>query len=109
LNIFHFVNIHLSFIYIAAKEDLKALESMTVATPEYNAKVDKLVAELKAHIVKEETVDLPALMDVLSENEKSHYGVLFEKTKKFAPTRPHPSFPDRPPYEVTFTTSFFFD
>ena len=54
------------------------------------------MAKLSAHIKEEERDDLPALEKALLGSESESLATNFGRTKKFLPTRSHPSGPDRP-------------
>jgi hypothetical protein len=45
-------------------------------------------------------MDLPALENVLPDNESQAMSKSFERTKMFVPTRSHPAAPDKPPLET---------
>ncbi|KAF8900693.1 HHE domain-containing protein [Gymnopilus junonius] len=69
------------------KELLYKLESLTVGTNEHASVLKSVVELLKPHNDSEEQNDLPLLQDAIA-------------NKKFAPTRSHPSAPDKPPFET---------
>jgi hemerythrin superfamily protein len=66
-----------------------------------DAEFDKLVGELmkdiRHHIEDEEGDLLPKLRGACDAEDLGKLGEQFEKAKKIAPTRPHPSAPDKPP------------
>ena len=66
-----------------------------------DAEFDKLVGELmkdiRHHIEDEEGDLLPKLREACDAKDLGKLGEQFEKAKKMAPTRPHPSAPDKPP------------
>ncbi|MCT7658322.1 hemerythrin domain-containing protein [Mycobacterium deserti] len=59
--------------------------------------VGKLIEDIRHHIEDEEKDLLPNLREKCSHDELLELGEKFEKAKKSAPTRPHPSAPDHPP------------
>lgn len=56
--------------------------------------------DLAAHIHTEETLDLVKLESSITDEESQRLARSFNRTKWFAPTRAHPTLPDRPPYET---------
>lgn len=54
--------------------------------------------DLAVHIHTEETLDLVKLESAITAEESDRLARSFCRTKWFAPTRAHPSMPDRPPY-----------
>jgi len=61
----------------------------------------ELWSSLEKHIEEEERDDLPALEKAVgARDECQKLGRSFTRTKKFAPTRSHPSAPDKPPFET---------
>lgn len=77
------------------KKDLYELQSITNSEL-FNQKFHQLFAELKIHIDKEEKNDLVFASDSLTVDELEKAGKAFSLKKKIAPTRPHPSIPDKP-------------
>ncbi|EIN05599.1 hypothetical protein PUNSTDRAFT_115984 [Punctularia strigosozonata HHB-11173 SS5] len=59
-----------------------------------------VMEHLKPHNDDEEKTDLPMLEPVLGEAASQDAASQFSRTKKFVPTRAHPSAPNRPPYEI---------
>jgi len=55
---------------------------------------------LHKHNDSEEQNDLPSLELKLGTEGSQKAAADFKRTKKFAPTRPHPSAPDKPPFET---------
>ena len=83
------------------KEALAELDGKAMS-PMVRQKIDKMMEELLEHIRMEEEPggDLDQLRQHLSEHDLLHAGTSFERTKMFAPTHPHPSAPDKPPFET---------
>ncbi|KAJ3809122.1 hypothetical protein F5876DRAFT_89620 [Lentinula aff. lateritia] len=82
------------------KEQLYQLESLTAGTTDYDTLMTQIMAHLRQHNDSEETQDLPRLEPKLGQEGSQHAAATFTKTKKFAPTRPHPSAPNKPPAET---------
>lgn len=65
--------------------------------------IDKIFTRLEAHIKEEERRDLPALETALKSAEVNDNSASlakeFELTKKFVPTRSHPSAGEKPMFE----------
>ncbi|TFK50125.1 hypothetical protein OE88DRAFT_1661677 [Heliocybe sulcata] len=89
------------------KEDLYHLESLTVGTEEYDKTMTKVIEHLRPHNDDEEQKDLPMLEPALGEEGSRTAAAEFKRTKKFVPTRAHPSAPNKPPTEtfVAFLTA----
>ncbi|KAG8815084.1 hypothetical protein FRB91_001561 [Serendipita sp. 411] len=84
----------------AVKELLYRLESLTPAKQEYHDTLKDVINHLKPHNDSEEINDLPALEKVIGKEASRKAAAEFSRTKKLAPTRPHPSAPNKPPYET---------
>jgi hemerythrin superfamily protein len=80
-----------------AEEIMKAIEKADAQDAEFDELVGKLIDEVRHHIQEEEGKLLPKLRAACDAAELDELGEKFEKSKKMAPTRPHPSAPDRPP------------
>ncbi|KAF2649406.1 hypothetical protein K491DRAFT_708147 [Lophiostoma macrostomum CBS 122681] len=86
------------------KVHLKEFQNMSSTDPDYVPKLKELWGPLSQHIKEEERDDLPALEKKL---EASHQdtGVSerlaknFDRTKKFVPSRSHPSLGENPAFE----------
>ncbi|WVQ99804.1 hypothetical protein IAU59_006946 [Kwoniella sp. CBS 9459] len=83
-----------------AKELLYKFQQLTPDNAEFESTLKKLMSELKDHIKGEEEDDLPQLEKALPTGESSDLAANFQRTKKFVPTRSHPSAPDKPPFET---------
>ncbi|KAI6008072.1 hypothetical protein EDC04DRAFT_2582252 [Pisolithus marmoratus] len=79
---------------------LARVESLSVGTPEHENALSKVNDVLTEHIRSEEKHDLPLLESKLQTEESYNAEREFQRTKALAPTRPHPSAPDKPPYET---------
>ncbi|KZS91408.1 hypothetical protein SISNIDRAFT_414128 [Sistotremastrum niveocremeum HHB9708] len=82
------------------KQYLSDLESLTPGSSDYDALLEKTMKHLKPHNDDEENTDLPLLEEKLSAEESQEAADSFKRTKKFVPTRAHPSAPNQPPLET---------
>ncbi|PPQ76647.1 hypothetical protein CVT26_013901 [Gymnopilus dilepis] len=82
------------------KKLLYQLESLKPGTSEHANLLKTIVETLKPHNDSEEQEDLPLLQNTIGHDESSKAAASFKRTKKFAPTRSHPSAPDKPPFET---------
>jgi len=82
------------------KELLNHLESLNPGTPEYDRVLGDAMSDLHEHNDSEEIKDLPLLEEKLSQEDLQSATASFKRTKKFVPTRAHPSAPNKPPYET---------
>ncbi|KND00129.1 uncharacterized protein SPPG_04471 [Spizellomyces punctatus DAOM BR117] len=83
------------------KNDIYELQKKTAGKDaDFDALLAKMMRELRQHIQEEETEDLPKLRSALQNEEGTKLGREFQMTKKFVPTRSHPSAPDKPPFET---------
>jgi hemerythrin superfamily protein len=80
-----------------AEQLMKSLEKTDAEDPEFDELTRKLIDAIRHHIEDEENDLLPKLRDACDADELRELGEKFESSKKMAPTRPHPSAPDRPP------------
>jgi hemerythrin superfamily protein len=80
-----------------AEAVMKQLENTDEGDPKFDALVGRLMEDIRHHIEDEETDLLPKLRDACDGAELMELGKKFERAKKIAPTRPHPSAPDKPP------------
>jgi hypothetical protein len=62
--------------------------------------LQSLWADLERHIKEEEEDDLPRLEEAYYASGSDELAASFQRTKKFVPTRSHPSAPDHPPFET---------
>jgi hemerythrin superfamily protein len=80
-----------------AEEVMKAIEKTDAQDPKFDELVGKLIEDIRHHVQDEESDLLPKLRAACDATELDELGEKFENSKKMAPTRPHPSAPDRPP------------
>ncbi|KAJ7231960.1 hypothetical protein C8J57DRAFT_1250830 [Mycena rebaudengoi] len=76
------------------------LESLKPGTTEYDAVIERMMVGLRRHNDDEETKDLPLLEPHLGADGSKSAAMQFSRTKQFAPTRAHPSAPNKPPFET---------
>ncbi|KAF9002434.1 hypothetical protein BDQ17DRAFT_1306225 [Cyathus striatus] len=82
------------------KERLYKLTELQPGSHEYDSEINKMMTAIRKHMDREETDDLPMLEAVLNEEDSINAARSFTRTKKFAPTRPHPMAPNTPPFET---------
>ena len=80
-----------------AEEIMKLLEGQGPESPHFEQHLAELMAKIRHHIEDEETDLLPRLRQASTAEELQDLGFKVLKAKEFAPTRPHPHAPDRPP------------
>ncbi|KAL1742104.1 hypothetical protein HDZ31DRAFT_84369 [Schizophyllum fasciatum] len=82
------------------KENLYELEKLQPGSGQFDTLLEKTMAALRKHIDTEEQDELPKLEQLLMETDSQSAAGSFVRTKMIAPTRPHPSAPDKPPFET---------
>ncbi|KAL2131981.1 hypothetical protein VTI74DRAFT_4382 [Chaetomium olivicolor] len=82
------------------KELLRDFQSMESKDPSYVPKLTELWCKLADHIEDEERYDLPALEAKLSPDQSQALSKDFSRTKKFVPSRSHPSTGEEAPFET---------
>jgi hemerythrin-like domain-containing protein len=80
-----------------AEEAMKVLEDLDPTDPKFDAEVTKLIADVRHHVEGEENELLPMMRQKCSAHDLQELGAKVLRAKKMAPTRPHPSAPDKPP------------
>jgi hemerythrin superfamily protein len=80
-----------------AEKVMKSLEETDADDPRFDELTRKLIDAIRHHVEDEEKDLLPKLREACDSAELRELGEKFEKSKKMAPTRPHPAAPDRPP------------
>ncbi|MDQ0380084.1 hemerythrin domain-containing protein [Amycolatopsis thermophila] len=83
-----------------AEEVMKQLENIPATEPRFDELLRQLMDDIRHHIEDEEKDLLPKLQSACSPEELLDLGDKVERAKKMAPTRPHPSAPDRPPMNL---------
>ncbi|OBZ77849.1 hypothetical protein A0H81_02232 [Grifola frondosa] len=86
--------------HLNAKEQLYHLESLSPGSAEFDSVITKVMDALHHHNDDEEIKDLPLLEPAIGEEASEEAALSFKKTKKLAPTRAHPSIPNKPPFET---------
>ncbi|KAI0338433.1 hypothetical protein BDW22DRAFT_1338004 [Trametopsis cervina] len=84
----------------SVKEELYKLESLQPGSSEFDSLLNRMMASLHHHNDDEEIDDLPLLEPAIGEAASKEAAQSFKKTKKFVPTRTHPSAPNQPPLET---------
>ncbi|WP_128434928.1 hemerythrin domain-containing protein [Streptomyces cyaneus] len=80
-----------------AEQMMKDLEACDADDPEFDRIIGMLMTEIRSHIADEEQNLFPKLRAACPENTLNDLGDKVRQAKKLAPTRPHPSAPDKPP------------
>ncbi|GAA2624890.1 MULTISPECIES: hemerythrin domain-containing protein [Streptomyces] len=83
--------------HAAAERIMKDLEGCDADDPRFDGLVDKLMTEIREHIAEEESILFPRLRGACSAEALDELGEKVRSAKRTAPTRPHPSVPDKPP------------
>ncbi|MGW0364541.1 hemerythrin domain-containing protein [Streptomyces sp. NPDC002990] len=83
--------------HAAAERTMKALEGCDADDPRFDEMIMQLMAEIRAHVADEENDLFPRLRAACSQDVLDGLGDKVRQAKKTAPTRPHPSAPDKPP------------
>jgi len=81
-----------------AERVMKDLEGLDAEDPRFDELVAQLIGDVRHHIEEEEGSTFPKLSTAASSEELVKLGAKLEMAKKVAPTRPHPSAPDTPPW-----------
>lgn len=80
-----------------AERVMKELEGVPATEPRFDELLRELMQDIRQHIQGEEKDLLPKLQQTCPEAQLRELGEKVTRAKKFAPTRPHPNAPDRPP------------
>ncbi|MCL7424982.1 hemerythrin domain-containing protein [Streptomyces sp. NPDC057806] len=80
-----------------AEQIMKDLESCDPGDHEFDRLIGMLMTEIRAHIADEEQNLFPQLRATCPAEALDKLGDKVRQAKKTAPTRPHPSAPDKPP------------
>jgi len=84
----------------SVKDKLNIFQSLKAGTPSFIPELKSLMNDLSQHIKEEETEDLPALDESLSNEDAESMAKSFGRTKAFVPSRSHPMAPNKPPFET---------
>jgi hemerythrin superfamily protein len=80
-----------------AEQLMKDLESCEAEDREFDRLIGMLMNEIRSHVADEEENLFPRLRETCSPETLNELGDKVRQAKKMAPTRPHPSAPDKPP------------
>ncbi|MBT2365615.1 hemerythrin domain-containing protein [Streptomyces sp. ISL-10] len=83
--------------HAAAERIMKDLEGCQADDSAFDMQIAKLMSEIRTHVTDEETKLFPRLREACSTEMLNDLGDKVRQAKKSAPTRPHPSAPDKPP------------
>ncbi|ORT58367.1 hemerythrin domain-containing protein [Streptomyces sp. CB03238] len=83
--------------HAAAERIMKELEGCDAGDPQFDVLMNRLMTEIRSHITDEENNLFPRLRDACSAEALDELGDKIRQAKRTAPTRPHPSAPDKPP------------
>ncbi|MGW0395027.1 hemerythrin domain-containing protein [Streptomyces sp. NPDC003042] len=83
--------------HAAAERTMKDLESCQPDDPRFDVLITKLMAEIREHVADEEDNLFPQMRTACPPEALNELGDKVRQAKKMAPTRPHPSAPDKPP------------
>ncbi|MFG2555819.1 hemerythrin domain-containing protein [Streptomyces sp. NPDC048581] len=80
-----------------AERIMKDLEGCDADDPEFDRLIGMLMTEIRSHLTDEEENLFPRLRAACPAGTLDDLGDKVRQAKKVAPTRPHPSAPDKPP------------
>ncbi|NKQ53028.1 hemerythrin domain-containing protein [Amycolatopsis sp. K13G38] len=80
-----------------AEQVMKQLEEVPATEPRFEELLRQLMKDVRHHVEDEEKDLLPKLQRACSPEDLRDLGEKVMRAKRFAPTRPHPGAPDRPP------------
>ncbi|MFJ9736891.1 hemerythrin domain-containing protein [Streptomyces sp. NPDC101166] len=80
-----------------AEQLMKDLEGCAAEDADFDRLVGSLMSEIREHVADEEANLFPALRAACPESALDELGDKVRTAKKTAPTRPHPTAPDKPP------------
>jgi hemerythrin superfamily protein len=76
---------------------LKDLEKADATDADFTTLTTRLITDVNEHVQEEESTLFPRLVEHTTKEDLLKLGEQVQTAKKVAPTRPHPSAPDRPP------------
>jgi hemerythrin superfamily protein len=82
------------------KETLARLQRMSPDSPEFDAVMRKVIADVTDHVKEEESQLFPKVRKAMSKQELTDMAARMRTAKRAAPTRPHPLAPSTPPGNV---------
>jgi hemerythrin superfamily protein len=80
-----------------AEQIMKDLESCEAGDAEFDRLIGMLMSQIREHVADEEENLFPRLRAACPPDTLNNLGDQVRQAKKMAPTRPHPSAPDKPP------------
>jgi hemerythrin superfamily protein len=80
-----------------AEQIMKDLEGCQADDPDFDRLMGMLMSEIRTHVADEEQNLFPRLRAACPADALDDLGDKVRQAKKTAPTRPHPSAPDKPP------------
>ena len=80
-----------------AEQLMKQLEDLPATDARFDPLLRDLISAIRHHVQDEEKDLLPKLQRACTPEDLRDLGAKVERAKRFAPTRPHPGAPDRPP------------
>ncbi|MFF4494902.1 hemerythrin domain-containing protein [Streptomyces sp. NPDC001546] len=83
--------------HATAERIMKELEGCDADHPRFDELIMKLMMEIRSHVNDEENNLFPRLRQACTPEMLMKLGDKVRQAKKTAPTRPHPSAPDKPP------------
>lgn len=83
--------------HAAAELVMKELEGLPATDPRFEGLVALMIEDVRRHLAEEEAVLLPRLRASCDDEHIQDLGYRVLAAKEFAPTRPHPHSPDKPP------------
>ncbi|SHF29220.1 hemerythrin domain-containing protein [Streptoalloteichus hindustanus] len=81
-----------------AERTMRQLDGMDPVDPRFDELCRKLMSEVRNHVHEEERELLPRLAARCRQDELDAIAAGVRRARETAPTRPHPSAPDRPPW-----------
>jgi len=81
--------------HLELKKNLSKLEGINIEKKEFDQLLTTIMENLRTHVEFEENEELPMLTKALTLSELENLGSKYDTAKKIAPTRPHPSAPDK--------------
>ena len=84
----------------AVKEALDALARTPVEDAEFDRRLEAIVLDVRHHVAKEEGEIFEKLRGWLGRERLKALGDAFAAAQRFAPTRPHPMLPNKPPFNT---------
>lgn len=80
-----------------AENVMQQLEGLDPDETEFDRLTRQLISDIRHHVQEEEQELFPRLQEACDEQQLRDLGTKIQLAEQSAPTRPHPSAPDRPP------------